>query len=263
MKRSYRLFTRDNFFKISLSTRLKILILFFIILFHGGTYAQDITINQVELKDGKVVVHYDLNDNDTEHQYTLRLYTSIDNFVQPMNKVTGDIGIAVPVGGNKEVIWDARNELDSGFSGSVALQIKGQLYVKFISLSHFEDIGTFKRGKPYNLTWSGGRGDNVMNFDLYHGKEKVWTQPNVANSGNLTLVIPTNVKPGRNYIFRISDSKDPDEVVYTVKFNIKRKIPLGFKIGVGLIAGGAIGYLLSTGTNPTESKIGEPPLPTR
>ena len=228
--------------------------------------AQDIVINSVELNNGKVLLHYTLNDDNPEHQYTLRLYSSKDNFVQPLNNVSGDIGVAVPVGGNKQVTWDARNELDSGFDGSVALQIKGQIYVPFITLSHFEDYGTLKRGKPYDITWSGGRGDNVLNFDLYHGNEKVWTQPNVANTGNLSLVIPTNVKPGRKYIFRISDAKNPDEVVYTVEFMIQRKIPQVVRIGAAVIAAGGIAVLinsLSGGGTTGEPTIGEPPLPKR
>ena len=243
----------------------KLILSLFILSYSFSCSAQDVAINTVELKNGMVVLHYNLLDSNTEHQYTLRLYSSKDNFVQPLEKVAGDIGVAVPVGGNKTITWDARAELDSGFDGSVSLQLKGQIYTPFITLSHFEDIGTFKRGRPYELTWSGGRGDNVMNFDLYRGDEKVWTQANVANSGNLTLVIPTNVKPGKKYVFRISDAKNPDEVVYTVQFQIKRKIPLGVKVAAGLVVVGAVGYIVSTSSGGTsgEPKIEEPPLPTR
>jgi hypothetical protein len=229
-------------------------------------HAQDVVIRQVELKDGNVVLHYDLVDENQDRKYTLRLYSSKDNFVQPLTLVTGDIGIGVPVGGNKQVTWNAREELDSAFSGNISLELKGQVYIPFITLSGFEDYGTFKRGKAYDLTWSGGRGDNVLNFDLYHGDEKVWTQPNVANSGNLTLVIPTDVKPGRKYIFRISDAKNPDEVIYTVEFNVKRKVPQVVRIAtMAAIVGGAAILINSFGGagTPEEPKIGEPPLPKR
>jgi hypothetical protein len=226
------------------------------------TCAQEIVIRQVELNNGNVILHYDLTDDNPEHNYTLRLYSSKDNFIQPLTKVTGDIGVNVPVGGNKQVTWNAREELDSGFNGNITMELKGQVYIPFITISHFEDYGTFKRGKPYDLTWSGGRGDNVLNFDLYRGNEKIWTQPNVANSGNLTLVIPTNVKPGKKYLFRISDAHNPDEVVYTIEFSVKRKVPLGVKLGAGLVVAAGAAAIYSQLQPKSENEIPDPVMPT-
>lgn len=221
-------------------------------------HAQQVVIKQVELSGGKVVLHYDLNDDNTEHRYTLRLYSSKDNFVQPLAKVTGDVGPGIPVGGNKQMTWDARSELGSGYDGSVSLRISGQLYIPFITLSHFEDFGAFKRGKAYPVTWSGGRGDNIMNWDLYRGEKKVWTKADVANTGKFNLVIPMDVKSGRNYTFRISDTKDPDEVIFTNEFSIKSKIPMAFKIGAGIIVAGGV-YVITQLFKP----IPDPPAPTR
>ncbi len=213
------------------------------------------------LNKGNVELTYDITDTNPAHKYTVRLYSSKDNYVQPLARVTGDVGVAVPVGGNKKVVWEARQELDSGFNGSVSLELKGQIYIPFLTLNQFEDFGIFKRGKPYDITWSGGRGDNVMNFDLYRGKDKVWTQPDVANSGKLKLTIPKNIKPGKKYLFRISDAKDPDEVIFTNTFSVTREIPQGLKVGAALLVAGGIYFILQQfHTVPT---IPDPPYPTR
>ena len=53
-------------------------------------------------------------------------------------------------------------------------------------------------------------------------------------------------------------------VVYSGTFNVKRKLPLGLKLGLAAIAGGAIGFVAgssSGGEGAGEGKIVEPPLP--
>ena len=225
-----------------------------------GVKAQDIHITQVELlSSGEVLLRYNLKDDQLDRKYSLYLYTSGDNYIQPLEKVSGDVGVDIAVGDNKKIIWNAKEELGDDFKGSVALELKGSIYVPFISLDGFDDYKVFKRGKPYDVTWTGGRGNNVLNFELYQNENKIKVFEERPNVGNTTIIIPTDVKPGV-YRFKISDSRNRDEVVYTLEFNVKRKIPLGLKVGIGFVVGGLVGYLVSTGSQP-EKKIGSPPLP--
>ena len=228
-------------------------------------YSQEVKITATSYEEGKFMVEYDLMDEQTDRKYTLRLYSSIDNYIQPMEQVSGDIGIDIVVGANKKLIWDARKELGANFSGQVALELKGQIYIPFISLEGFEDYGTLKRGRSYEITWAGGRGDNVLNFDLYNGEEKVYTIPGVANTGNYSLKVPTNIPPGDAYRLRVSDANNRDEVIFSEPFTVRRKIPLGIKIGAGILVGGLVGYLVTNGDpgNTVEPKIGNPPQPGR
>lgn len=243
---------------------MKVFVLLFAIVLSFIANAQEVTITQVELQaNGDVLVHYNLQDERLDRKYSLYLYTSADNFIQPLEKVTGDVGVDLSVGGNKKVIWHAKEELGETFKGGVSLELKGSIYVPFIALDGFDDYKVFKRGKPYDITWTGGRGDNVLNFELYRGDDKVKVLEERPNVGNTTIVIPTDVKPGR-YKFKISDSRNKDEVVYTLDFRVKRKVPLVMKLGIAAMIGGAVGYLASSGSSEAgEPKIGEPPLPVK
>jgi hypothetical protein len=205
-------------------------------------YAQKFTIKRVELANQQVIVHYDLTDDVTGRSYTLNVYGSHDNYLNPLQKITGDVGLEVKPGLNKKIIWDPKGELGESYQGSVALEIRGRLYIPFVRFTGFEEYRVLKRGKPYQLTWSGGTQQNILNFDLYKGDKKVAAFTNIANVGNYKLTLPTDTKPGKNYRFKISDTKNKDEVVYTGAFAVKRKTPLLLKVLPVL----ALGYLAAT-----------------
>ncbi|MCB0494216.1 MAG: hypothetical protein KDC93_17555 [Cyclobacteriaceae bacterium] len=239
---------------------MKAIVLLLIVILSFSAYAQDVTITQVELQsNGDVLVHYNLQDERLDRKYSLYLYSSADNYIQPLENVTGDVGVDISVGGNKTLVWHAKEELGESFKGGVALELKGSIYVPFIALDGFDDYKVFKRGKPYDVTWTGGRGDNVLNFELYRDDDKVKVLEERPNVGNTTIIIPSDVKPGR-YKFKISDSRNKDEVVYTLDFRVKRKVPLGLKLGLMAVVAGGVGYLAGS-SDSAEAKIGEPPLP--
>lgn len=222
--------------------------------------AQQVEITRISTSDlGEVVIQYDLLDDQTDRRYALYLYSSSDNYIQPLELVSGDIGVDLKVGANKQIIWKAKDELGADFQGDVALELKGNVYVPFIALDGFDDYKVFKRGKPYEVTWTGGRGDNVLNFEIYEGDTKVKVLEERPNVGNSTVIIPMDVKPG-TYRFKISDSRNNDEVVFTQNFQVKRQFPLGLK-AVGVIGAGVLGAMATGGEAGGESKIGTPPLP--
>jgi len=225
--------------------------------------AQEVKIEKVELQGNNVVIHYNLLDQNTDRKYSLHLYTSRDNYVQPMEMVDGDIGVDISVGENKKVIWNVNKEFGEDFQGDLAIELKGTIYIPFVSLDGFEQYEVLKRGKPYDFTWSGGRGDNVLNFELYRGETKVKVFEERPNVGNTQLTIPTDVKPGKGYWFKISDKRNRDEVVHTGTFVVQRKLPLILKVGLGAIVVGVTGYLLGSDNSQEEPDIPEPPLPQR
>lgn len=216
------------------------------LLYGGVINAQHFNIKRVELAEQKVVVHYDLTDTVKGRTYSISVYRSNDNYLNPLQQVTGDIGREVKPGINKKLSWDAQTELGADFNGSVSLEIRGKLYIPFVRFDGFNEYKVIKRLKPYQVTWSGGTSQNILNFDLYKGDKKVLTIPNIANVGNYKLTLPKDVKPGKDYRFRISDTKNKDEVVETGNFIVKRKTPLLLKIlpivaigtGVALLSGG-------------------------
>jgi hypothetical protein len=214
--------------------------------------AQQFSIKKVELGQDNVVVYYNLLDTVSNHVYTINLFSSKDNFISPLLKVKGDVGLEIRPGENKKIIWNAKEELGPDFAeGTISLEIKGRLYIPFIRLDG--NYTAFKRGKKYELTWTGGTQQNILNFDLYQENKKITSFPNIANVGHHTLVIPSSVNPGKNFRFRISDSKNKDQIVNTATFSIDRRVPLLYKIGVPVVLGSAIYlYIKSTEPEPLE-----------
>lgn len=221
--------------------------------------AQEFSITRFELAGDKLIVSYNLVDTVKNRNYTVSLYSSKDNFLNPVQKVSGDAGLEIAPGLNKKIVWNAKEELGANFEGKVAVEIRGRLYVPFVKFLGFEDYKVRKRGVPFVITWSGGTRQNVLNFDLYNGDTKVWTQAGIGNTGNYEMTIPKSVKPGSNYRFRISDSKNKDEIVYTDKFIIKRKIPLLVQM-IPLVGVAAGAYFL-TGDKEKKNGIASPPCP--
>lgn len=236
-----------------------------LLLFLAGIslFAQEIQISSVKLHNGEVEVHYNLLDERIDRSYSVNLFTSKDNFIQPMDNVRGDIGIDIPVGENKIVVWNAKEELGSTYDGALSIELKGNYYVPFILIDGLYQGMEFKRGKSNDLVWSGGRGDNILNFELYRGENLVKVFDERPNTGNTSIVIPKKIKPGDNYRYKISDTRNRDEVVFTETFQVKRKYPLGLQIGAAAIIGFGLGYLVKTLIPEEERIINEPPLPAR
>jgi hypothetical protein len=235
--------------------------LFVMICFPFLGSSQDIDITNIHIKGGIVEVRYNLLDERIDRSYAISLYTSKDNFVQPMQKIDGDIGIDIAVGNNKVVYWNAKEEFGSDFAGNVSLELKGNYYVPFINIDGLKKGVVFSRGKAHEFVWSGGRGDNVLQFDLYQGDKLVKSFEDRPNVGNTTLNFPSRIKPGENYTLKISDTQNRDEVVITETFTIKRKIPLILQLsGAALVGAGAV--IIYYATRDLQD-ISEAPVPNR
>ena len=227
------------------------------------SYGQEIQITNIQKKGGEISVNYNLVDERLDRSYSIHLYTSQDNFIQPVELVKGHVGVDISVGPNKRMVWNASEELGADFTGGLKLELKASLYVPFIELDGIEENMIMKRGTPIDLVWSGGRGDNILNVELYKGDQLVKSFEELPNTGSASLVIPTKVKPGENYLYRISDSRNRDEVVFSKRFIVQRKIPLVPKIALGTFLS-AGGYFLIKSLIPvTVPDIAEPPVPTR
>jgi hypothetical protein len=205
--------------------------------------AQEVLIKRIELENQKVFVFYELNDSTRDRFYTINLYSSRDNFISPLQKLKGDIGLEVRPGSQRRIEINANEEFGNSFEGKVAFELRAKVYIPFIRLEGFNDYKKFKRGKPYEIHWSGGRPQNVLNFELYNGDTKITSFTNIANAGKYNLIFAPNTKPGKNYRFKISDSKNKDEIINTGTFTIAPKIPLILKTLPVLAIGGALIFL--------------------
>ncbi len=221
------------------------------------SFGQQFKIKRVEIEGNNVNLYYDLLDETPQRTYTVTIYSSHDNFVSQLVQISGDVGLEVKPGSNKKIVWNAKEELGSDFRGKVGLEVRGRVYIPFVRLDGLNN--KFKRDKPYEITWTGGTQQNILNFELYKGEEKITAFPNIANVGHYTLTMPTTVKPGKGYKFKITDSRNKDQVVITGPFAVGRKIPLAVKTLPILLVGGGV-YLLTQGTGGPEN-IPDPIVP--
>lgn len=100
---------------------------------------QEIQITNILLKGEEISVSYNLVDERVDRSYSIRLYTSQDNFIRPMQLVRGDVGVDILVGPNKTMTWKAKEELGADFFGGIKLELKGEIYVPFIELDGIEE----------------------------------------------------------------------------------------------------------------------------
>jgi len=200
--------------------------------------AQVVSIKKVELAGDKVIVFYDLEDNNPNNEYLLNLYASKDNFATALTKVKGDVGPEVKPGTNKRIEWNVVEEL-GGYKGKLALEIRGRVYVPFVKLQNFSTDKTYKRGKSYPLGWKPGNA-NPVNIELYKGGQRIDGSVNHPNNGSYTLFIPSHAKKGNDYRLKISDARNSDEVIYTSFFKVRPKVPLLVKVLPFLAVGGAV-----------------------
>jgi Ser-Thr-rich glycosyl-phosphatidyl-inositol-anchored membrane family len=223
--------------------------------------AQQLDVKRVELKGDEVIVHYALADSVAGRSYSVNLYSSLDTYVNPLARVTGDFGIEVKPGVQRTITWNAKQELGEAFNDKVSIELRARVFIPFIRFDSFEKI---KRGKPTEVTWRGGTAQNILNFELWRAGKRVEVIPNIPNAHHAKIEIPSHVKAGKNYTFKIIDSKNKDLVIQTAPFTIKPKVPLLFKVLPLVIVGGVVGVLAGGKSVSTEQGVVDPPtLPTR
>jgi hypothetical protein len=215
-----------------------------------ATVAQTITIKKVELAGEKIIVHYDLEDGNPNNEYKLDLFSSADNFVTPLTKVTGDVGDEIKPGTGRKIEWNVREEL-GGYKGRLSLEIRGKVYIPFVKLQNFDTERSYKRGKSYGLAWKPGS-TNPINIELYKGGQRIDGAMNIPNNGGHTLYIPSHAKKGSDYRLKITDTKNTEDVLYTKEFQVNPKVPLALKVLPVLAVGGAVVFLSGGGGNPDD-----------
>jgi hypothetical protein len=219
--------------------------------------AQTVTIRKVELVLDKVIVTYDLEDSNPNNEYFLNLYTSKDNFFSALKNVTGDIGADVKPGTGKRVEWSIMQEYGN-YKGKLALEVRGKVYTPVARLQNFDTKKAYRRGTNHQLNWKPGN-SNPINIELFKGGQRISGDMNLPNNGSHPMFFPKDAKPGKDYRLKITDPKNPDEVIYTGYFKVTPKIPMYLKVAPVVAVAAAIIIFLPKGEKGTE--IPTPDLP--
>jgi len=211
----------------------------------SAAFAQTVVIKKVELAGENVIVHYELEDSNPNNEYLINLYSSKDNYFAALTKVSGDVGAEVKPGTNKRIVWKIRDEY-GGYKGKIALEIRGKVYIPFAKLQGFDTKKTYKKGTTMNLKWKAA-GSSPINIELYKGGQRVAGDMNIPNNGSHSLFIPKHVGNGKDYRLKMTDTRNPDEVIYTDYFKVAPKIPMIVKVGAGVAVAAVVVVLVTKG----------------
>lgn len=239
------------------------LLVFVAILGHSICAAQGVSIRKIDISGSKIIVFYSLQDPNPGNEYQLRLYSSVDNFMSPLAKVTGNVGDEVKPGNDLKMEWNIVDEFGP-YKGRLSVEIRGKVFVPFVKLQGFDVNKKYKRGKPIDIAWKAGA-TNMINIELFKGSQRVAGESNLQNNGTHTVYVPSSAKPGNDYRLKITDTRTSD-VVYSPVFVVTPAIPLLLKVlpvvaiggAAAALGGGGGGGTTGTSANTT---IALPPFP--
>lgn len=125
----------------------------------------------------------------------------------------------------------------------------------------------FKRGKEYMLEWKSNNTQTPVRLELHKGNNLVLIINPVVVGNKFRWRVPNDMALGKNYKIRIVNLKNRENRKDSPFFRIKRKVPLGLKLGI--ISGAALGagyyfFIMEDGGSSKDNLLPEPPsLPDR
>ncbi|HNP17357.1 MAG TPA: Ser-Thr-rich GPI-anchored membrane family protein [Fulvivirga sp.] len=225
--------------------------------------AQSLTNIKAQLVDEKVIISYDLTTPAKDHKFDVELYSSDNNYRAPLTLVKGDVGKEILPGTQKRIEWDAKSELKK-YKGNITFEIRATLVAAMITFKNPIDDTQFRRGRTYQIDWSGGKNNPKFDLDLYRNNVKMEAIGKTDGKKNYTWTIPMSRKPGK-YQIKLVDNQT--NVATTHEFKIGRKIPLVLKVAPILVVGALVGVLATGGgggetppvINPEVNNLPDPP----
>ncbi len=219
-----------------------------------SSFAQDIRITSMELRDQKFIIQYFIDDSNPNNEYKVSIYTNTNNYSAPITRVEGAVGEEVKPGLNT-AIWNILDELGE-YQGPLSIEIRASVFIPFIRLRNFNEPLAFKRGKSGIIEWKPGN-TNPVHIELYREGTRLQGELNNPNNGSYTFNFNSDLKPGADYRIKITDSRSPDTFIYTSEIRIKRKTP-GVLKG---ILGAGIGFAIYTFLGgDTGNSLPDPPI---
>ena len=199
----------------------------------------------------KLIVTYSLIYADANQKFKVVLFSSHDNYNQPIF-ATGDAGENVLPGKVKRAVWNAKDVLPIDFDGEVLIKIKATRVaapkLTFAPLA----ITTYKRGNTVSMKWTGGYRTDKIHIELIKdNKVNLLVVDQINNTASYEWKMPKKVK-GRNYTLRVSNAAKPNELTESIPFIVKPRIPFLVKVIPMVAIGAAVAILKGGGPTPDE-----------
>ncbi len=233
--------------------------------FQANTYrAEQVTsegsllsIIRAEQSGSRINIYYDLVDTDVSNEYSINIYSSFDDFKQPLKTLSGAGGAKVTTGRNRVITWDM-SEYGSSFGENLealSFEVRAGGFKPYLTLN--QKFGKMQRHEPYILMWSVSQGEKLTTIELVHNLETVWSD--VARGESYLFYVPEPAKGG-TYFLRFKSRDDPTHPVLSNEFSIKGKLPLYVKMIP--VAAVGVGYLVLQLTKEKPApRLPDPALP--
>lgn len=202
--------------------------------------AQRITNVQAQLVGDYVSIRYDLAGEIPGQVFEVALYSSHNEFSQPLQQVRGAIGPDITPGREKTIEWGAQKEL-TRFTGEVTFEVRANLTYSPIAIQNPQVESVFRRGHAYKLQWKGGLAGEKLRLELIRDGFPNQVIDNVANTGTYSWRVAEETPIAENYRLKITaQSNNVLNTKTSDLFAIKRRIPLVAKfIPAGILVGAA------------------------
>ncbi len=244
----------------------------FAIFFPPFANAQRIENVQAKVEGESIKIYYDLISTAEEQTFDVLLFSSVNKYTQPLERIAGEVGKNVKPGINKVITWNAESELVK-YRGEVTFELQVKVFVPFVVFKTPTANSFIRRGKANVIEWNGGSQNSKLTLELYHDDAKVSTIETTDNHGRFRWSVPSDIQTGKNYKIKITDSRDSDNIAFSANFGIKGKMPMLVKIGIPVAVGGIVGGLFGAGiiggssggggggSSGSDNKIPDPPNP--
>lgn len=127
------------------------------------------------------------------------------------------------------------------------------------------DKKNFRRGKTYTLQWKSSQKDTPVRLELYRGNSLLFVINPAVMGNKYRWTVPSDMALGKHYKIRIVNLKNNDNRKDSPTFRIKRRVPLGLKVGIlaGVAAGAGYYFLImdDAGSPAQDGWLPEPPEP--
>ena len=191
-----------------------------------------------------IIITYDLSGTKPEERFKVKLYSSHNNFVSPVQQVTGDVGDNIVAGKDRRIAWSAKDEMKD-FKGSLSFEVRADLIIPSVvpettpvtpSQFSFGGLSSVKRGSNMQMSWSGGSTTENVKLELLKEAVPQQTVMNSRNTGSYSWSVPSNMKPG-TYQLKITGTAGN---AVSSGFSIKHKVPTLLKVLPVVVIGGVV-----------------------
>ena len=228
-----------------------------VLLFNNNLFAQRISNVRASSIDNQVKIIYDFDTKDTITKYKVQLFSSLDNFVIPLNSCSGSIGDTIMSGTNKTIIWSS-NRAGLNYEGLVSFEVRAHKYIPLKFTNTFKD--SYRSGKKINVSYVGYIHNSQSYFVLNDGTDTIRIAENPSSSKKSVVILPK--KLAGNFNLKLVNPIN-EQVAVSTNFIIKKNKYLMVKIGLPTLAlcGLGVYYLINKSTTETDTTPKELPAP--